>query len=137
MTTYEKPLPRIEDDDTAVFWNYCRDQELRMQKCSECGHIRFPVSMLCPKCHSLDYEWHKMSGKGKIYSYITFRQAYHPAYKNDLPYVVGVIQLEEGPSMESNIIGCAPEDVDINMEVQVNFEKVTDRITLPKFSPIN
>jgi uncharacterized OB-fold protein len=133
--TYEKPLPVINEDN-AVYWEYCRKHELRMQKCSHCGHIRFPASILCPECHSMDSEWTKLSGKGKVYSYIIYRLAYHPSYKDDIPYTVGIIHLDEGPRLESNITGCQPEDIQIDMPVQVYFDDVTEDISLPKFRPV-
>ena len=134
MATYEKPLPII-NEDTAPYWEYCKKHELRMQKCKECENIRFPVSIVCPECHSMEAEWVKLSGKGKIYSFIVFRQAYHPAYKNDIPYAVAIIELEEGPRMESTITGCKMEDIQVGMPVEVIFDDVTEEIALPKFRP--
>ncbi len=134
MEKYHKPLPQI-DEMTRPYWEYCKNHELRMQKCSNCGYIRFPVSTVCPHCLSMEYEWTPLSGKGTVYSYVIYRQAYHPAYKKDVPYAVAVIQLEEGPRMESNITGCEPDSITIGMPVEVYFDDVTDKIALPKFRP--
>jgi uncharacterized protein len=135
MASYLKPLPII-NAETKPYWEYCQKHELRMQKCTQCGHIRFPISILCPQCHSLDSQWEKLSGKGTIYSYTVYRVAYHPAFKDDIPYVVAIIHLDEGPRMESNIFGCKPEDVRIEMPVEVSFEDVTAEVSLPKFRPV-
>jgi len=134
MAKYEKPLPVITEE-TAPYWEYCKKHELRMQKCAQCSYIRFPISIVCPNCHSMESEWIKLSGKGKVYSFIIFRQAYHESYKDDIPYTVAIIRLDEGPRMESNIIGCKVEDVEIDMPVEVYFDDVTDDISLPKFKP--
>jgi uncharacterized protein len=134
MTSYKKPLPLVNEENKP-YWEYCHKHELRMQKCTECGYIRFPVSMLCPQCHSLDSQWVKLSGKGSIYSFTVYRVPYHPAFKDDIPYVLAIIQLAEGPRMESNIVGCRPEDVRIEMPVEVSFEDITSEISLPKFKP--
>ena len=131
---YEKPLPVINEDN-AAYWEYAREHQLRMQKCANCGHIRFPVSIVCPRCHSLETEWTRLSGKGKVYSYIIYRQAYHPAYKDDIPYVVAIIQLDEGPRMESNLTDCRLDDIKIGMPVKLYFDDVTEEISLPKFRP--
>jgi len=131
---YEKPLPIINEDNTP-YWEYAKKHELRMQKCTRCGHIRFPVSVVCPKCHSLEAEWARLSGKGKVYSYVIYHMAYHPSYKDDIPYAVAIIQLDEGPRMESNVTGCQMEDIKIDMPVEVYFDDVTDDISLPKFKP--
>jgi len=130
--TYEKPLPII-NEDTAPYWEYCHKHELRMQRCTRCGYIRFPPGFVCPECHSLQAEWTRLSGMGKVYSFAVFRTAFHPSYQNDIPYAVAIIQLDEGPRMESNITGCKMEDIQIDMRVEVQFHDVTDEISLPKF----
>jgi uncharacterized OB-fold protein len=135
MVVYDKPLPVI-DEDTAPYWKYCKSHELRMQKCGSCGHIRFPAGILCPKCHSMEAEWTKLSGKGRIYSFVIFHHAFHPSYKNDIPYAAAIIQLDEGPRLDSNITGCSLEDIRIDMPVEVYFDDVTDDISLPKFRPV-
>ena len=134
MSKYQKPLPIINQDN-APYWDYCRKHELRMQKCEGCGHIRFPVSILCPKCHSMDAVWTKLSGKGKVFSYIVFRVPYVESYKDDIPYTVSIIQLDEGPRMESNLVVSDLEDIRIDMPVKVFFDDVTDEVSLPKFKP--
>ena len=131
---YEKPLPVINEDN-APYWEYCRNHELRMQKCTDCGHIRFPASIVCPKCNSMEAEWTQLSGRGKVYSYVIYHMAYHPSYKDDIPYTVAIIQLNEGPRMESNITDCKGEDIQIDMPVELYFDDVTDDVTLPKFKP--
>jgi uncharacterized OB-fold protein len=132
--SYDKPLPIINEDNTP-YWGYAREHQLRMQKCANCGYIRFPVSIVCPRCHSLEMEWTKLSGRGKVYSYIIYHQAYHPAYKDDIPYVVAIIQLDEGPRMESNITDCRLEDLRVGMPVELYFDDVTEDVSLPKFRP--
>ena len=81
-------------------------------------------------------EWQKLSGKGKVYSYTIYQRVYHPGFKNDVPYSVAIIHLDEGPSMISNIVGCKMEDIKIDMPVEVVFEDVTDEFSLPKFKPL-
>ncbi len=134
MADYKKPLPVI-NEETRPFWEYCRKRELRMQKCRQCGYIRYPISFVCPRCSCLEAEWTLLSGKGTVYTFTVYRVAYHPAFKDDLPYVVAIIQLVEGPRMESNIIGCRVEDVRVEMPVIVSFEDIADQATLPKFKP--
>ena len=135
MTDYEKPLPGLTLE-TQPFWDYCQKHELSMQKCNQCGFIRFPPSIICPKCRSLEgVEWIKLSGKGKVYSFVVFHHLYHPAFAHDIPYAVASIELEEGPRMMSNITGCKMEDIKIGMPVEVYFEDVTDGFALPKFKP--
>ena len=131
----EKPLPGI-DEDNKPFWDYCRQHELRMQKCSQCSQLFYPPSALCPHCHSMKSEWVKLSGKGKVFSFVIVRQAPHPAFAKDAPYVVAIIETAEGPRFASNVIGCKPEEVKIDMPVEVVFEDVNKDIALPKFKPV-
>jgi len=132
VSEYTKPLPVINEDN-AEYWAYCKKHELRMQKCSNCGHVRFPCAFICPRCHNMEFEWHKMSGKGEIYSFVVFQRAYDPSYKDDLPYVVAIVKLDEGLRMESNITDCKPEEVKVDLPVELYFDDVTPEWSLPKF----
>jgi uncharacterized OB-fold protein len=135
MNMETKPLPVITSDNRE-YWDFCKRHELRVQKCRECGHQRFPPSFLCPKCHSTNADWVALSGKGEVYSYVVFRVPYHPSYVDDIPYTVAFIKLAEGPRMESNLTGIAPEEVRVGMAVEVYFDDVSDNISLPKFRPV-
>ena len=128
---YKKPLP-FPDGDTQEFWDGAKRHELLIQKCDH-SHYRYPPRPICPECFSTNFTWEKVSGKGEVYTFIIVRVSPRPDW--EVPYVVAVIQLNEGPRMESNIVGIKPEDVKIGMKVQVVFEDVTDKFTLPKFKP--
>ena len=82
-------------------------------------------------------EWKQASGRGKIYSYTIARRPGGPAFVDDVPYVIAIIELEEGVRMMSNIINTPIEKIRCEMPVQVIFEKVNDEITLPKFEILN
>jgi uncharacterized protein len=129
-----KPLPAINDDNRR-YYEYLHKHELRMQKCSNCGHIRYPPGILCPRCHSLESEWTELSGRGRVYSYAIYRTCFHPAFQDEVPYTVAIIHLDEGPLMESNLTDSKVEDIRIEMPVEVYFEDVNDIISLPKFKP--
>ena len=131
----KKPLPQ-PNADTAPFWDGCREHELRFQKCAECGHIRWPASILCPTCHSQKTLWVTAKGRGKIYSYVIYHRAYHPGFEKDVPYVVALVELDEGPRMLTNIIGCRKEAVQCDMPVEVEWEDMEENISLPKFRPV-
>ncbi|MFC2045777.1 Zn-ribbon domain-containing OB-fold protein [Chloroflexota bacterium] len=131
----EKPIPKPNADNKA-FWDGCKQHQLRFQKCQNCGLVRWPPSLICPNCHSQDAEWLTASGKGKVYSFAVYHQAYHPAFENDLPYVTAIIQLTEGPCILSNIVGCNPEDIKCDMPVVVTWDDITAEFSLPKFKPV-
>jgi len=132
---YTKPLPTITDDNRG-FWEGCKNNQLRMQKCGACGHVRYPISHVCPDCLSYDFEWTTLSGRGEVFSYVVFYQRYHKAFAEDLPYNVALVQLEEGPRMYSNIVGVDSSDGDavkVGDKIEVVFDAVTPEVTIPKF----
>ena len=133
--TYNKPLPKI-NADTKEFWNGCKQHLLKIQKCGDCGFVRYPPSFICPRCHSTETEWIVAAGKGSVYSFTVNHVAFHPAFQEDLPYVVAVVQLEEGPHMLTNIVGCDPSEVRCDMPVEVAWEDITGEFSLPKFRPV-
>jgi uncharacterized OB-fold protein len=79
--------------------------------------------------------WREASGHGVIYSFSIIHQNKSPEFSNDTPYNVALVQLEEGPRMLSSIVDIAPTELHVDLPVSVVFEKVTDRISLPRFRP--
>lgn len=131
-TPYTKPLPVITDSNRE-FWDGCKRGKLRMQCCRACSHIRYPISHVCPKCLSYDFDWTDLSGRGEVFSYIVFHQLYNKAFAADIPYNVALIQLEEGPRVYSNIVGVDNDDVKVGDKVRVTFDAVTEEVNIPRF----
>ncbi len=136
MVDYNKPLPNV-NQDSKEFWTGCKVHELRFQKCKDCDHIRWPASMICPLCYSQDTQWIVAGGKGKVYTFVVYHVAYHPGFKDGVPYVVAVVELEEGPHLLTNIVGCRPDEVKCGMPVEVMWEDITGEFSLPQFRPIS
>lgn len=130
--TYTKPLPKL-DDENRPFWEACKQGELQMQNCSNCGHVRYPIAIVCPRCLSDQFSWKVLSGRGEVYSALVFHQVYNKAFAEDVPYQVSLIQLEEGPRMYSNVIGVEPSSVKVGDKVEVVFDPVTPEISIPRF----
>lgn len=129
---YEKPLP-VVDADTRPFWEAAREHRLLIQHCPDCGRYVYYPRAICPHCHSDRLEWREASGEGTIYSFTVSRRPAGPAFEDDVPYVVAIIELEEGPRMMSNVKTDDVEKIRIGERVRVAFENVTDEIALPKF----
>jgi hypothetical protein len=127
-----RPLP-VTDMETKPYWDYCKQHELRVQKCLKCGKTYSPPGYMCPHCMNIGSEWVKLSGKGKVYSFVIVRRQYHPMLPP--PYVVAIIELEEGIRMLSNVVECKPEDVKIDMPVTVVWDDASPEISMPKFKP--
>ena len=134
MSSYIKPLPRVNDDNKE-FWAGSKRHQLRFQKCQSCGHIRGRASLFCPICLGRESEWIVSKGKGRVYTYAVYHVAYHPGFEKELPYVVAIVELEEGPRILTNIVGCQPDEVRCEMPVEVTWEDITEEISLPKFRP--
>ncbi len=137
MTTeYNKPLPRPPSPEiTRPFWEAAKRHELVMPRCKRCDHIFLYPRSECPRCLSNDLEWTKVSGKGRLHSFTIIRQSAHPSFMDDLPHVYALVQLDEGPRMISNVVGCDVEDVRVDMRLDATFDDVTEEWTLVKFEP--
>lgn len=134
MASYEKPLPYIHEE-TKLFWEGTKKHELWLQKCRDCGQFRYYPRAFCPHCFSGNAQWVKASGRGTVYSFTVSYRPATPAFKNDVPYNIAIVELVEGVRMMSNIVSCRNEDLKIGMPVEVVFEDVSPQVTLPKFKP--
>jgi hypothetical protein len=133
-TAYNKPLPS-PSPITQGFWAAAHRHEFLLQRCRNCRrYIHYPRAA-CPHCLSQDLEWAPASGRGAIYSYTVARRPTASVFADMTPYVIAIVELEEGPRMTTNIVGCPPEEVRIGMPVEVVFDDVTDEVTLVKFRP--
>lgn len=135
MADYKKPIP-VPTPETQHYWDGAKAGELRLQRCKDCSKTYFPPRPFCPECASRSVEVFTASGKGKLYSYIiNHRPA--PGFEDDGPYAIAVVELDEGPRLMSNIVECdqTPEALQLDMALEVTFEKVNDDITLPQFKP--
>jgi uncharacterized OB-fold protein len=131
---YKKPLPRI-DEETRGYWEALARRELYFQRCRDCGTKRFYPRAVCPVCLSSATTWVRASGRGTVYSFTVTHQNQAPGFREELPYVLAYVELEEGPRLMTNVVGCAPDAVRIGMPVEVVFEDVTPEVTLAKFRP--
>jgi len=132
---YPKPLPRV-DEESKGFWEACQRHELYVQRCGDCGLLRHYPRALCPSCLSDRTEWVRCSGKGTVYTFTVTHQNQAAGFRDELPYVMAYVELQEGLRLLTNIVGCAAEAVRIGMAVEVVFEDVTADVTLPKFRPV-
>jgi uncharacterized OB-fold protein len=130
--SYSKPLPTITDDNRP-FWDGARNGRLMMQRCCGCNHVRYPVARICPRCLSDEAEWVELSGKGSIFSYVVFHQVYDRSFKDDVPYNVAMVQLDEGPRLFSNIEISDGQKPKVGDRIEVCFDPVTPDVTLPRF----
>ena len=127
------PMPPILWDNMG-FWEGVNRRELVFQKCKQCGTWLHPPRPACPACHSFEKEWVPSSGKGTVYSLVTYLESPHPSFK--APYSVVLVEMEEGVRIVSNMVDVAPGDISIGMPVEVVFDEVAEGLVLPKFRKV-
>jgi len=132
MSEYTKPLPQITPL-SKPFYDAARKHKLIIQRCKDCSQYVFYPKYFCPHCLSDKLDWVESSGKGKVYSFTVCRSNVPGEFAASLPYVVAIVELEEGVWMLSNIVDCNPDDVKCEQPVEVTFEDATDDIAIPMF----
>ena len=126
-------VPRpVPDGDTRPYWEGVARGELLIQRCAACDRYVFYPRSLCPHCGAAGPEWVAAAGDGTIYSYTVVHQAYGP-FAEQVPYVVGLVELREGVRLLARIVGGPPDAMRIGAPVRVTFERVADDLTLPYF----
>lgn len=131
----DKPIPPI-DPWTEPYWTALHQGRLLLQFCPACREHIFYPRQSCPHCFSERLEWVEASGCGKVYAYTVVENNAPSAFIEEMPFVIAIVNLEEGVRMMTNIVGCDPAAIYSEMPVTVTFEKVSDEITLPKFKPL-
>lgn len=134
-----KPLPAITTE-AKPFWDAAAQQKLLIQRCQDCNAWVWTPRPSCNECGSEKVQWTQMNGKGEVYSFTVIRQvvgrAASKAFEPDIPYVIAWVDLDEGPRLITNIIGCPVEDVKLGMKVTVQFDQAAEKVWLPKFRPL-
>ena len=128
-----RPLP-VPTPETKHFWDGTALAELRLQRCRRCGSTYFPPQPFCPHCASDDVDVVRSSGRGSLYGYVISHLA-APGF--EAPYVIGVVELDEGPRLLTNIVDvpAEPGHLPLDLPVEVVYRKVGD-VTLPLFRPL-
>ena len=130
-----RPVIPIANFDTQPFWDGCARGELLLQRCSACGSVRHPPSPICANCLSDKHAWVPASGRGKVYTFVVVRETRARGWDKMVPYVIAVVELEEGPRMLSNLVNVEPDAVRIEMPVEATFAELDGTTKLPLFQP--
>ena len=117
-----KPLP-IPNGDTVKFWEGCNEEKLLYQKCVNCSAIQFYPRSFCLKCQSLELIWEVSTGRGAIHTYTINQRAPTEAFKSDTPYIIALVDFDEGFRMMMNVKECSFSELAIGMRVRVIFEQ--------------
>jgi uncharacterized OB-fold protein len=124
------PVPEITPLNEP-YWQALAEGQLKFQRCNHCGHAWLPPRGECPECLRADWTWQIASGRAKLVSWVVYHIAYHPAFKDRVPYNVAVVELEEGPRLISNIIGDGALAIDRALALVIEQEA---GVALPRFA---
>ena len=120
------PVRKVEvNAETQEFWEATARGALLLRRCDACAAVIWYPRAFCPMCQSMETSWIESSGRGTVYSFSITRKG-AGAWAGAAPYVIAYVELEEGPRVLTNIVGCAVEDVHVDMAVKVTFDPVVD-----------
>lgn len=135
MSEYKKPLPEITAE-SRPFWEGCRQHRFLIQRCADCGALQHYPRGICARCWGANLEWRPSAGRGSIYTFTVTHRTQARGFRDELPYVLAWVELEEGPLVMTNIVGCDPARLRIGMPVRVTFQDVNPEISIPQFTPV-
>lgn len=127
-----RPLP-TPTDTSLPFFEGARERKLVLQRCPRDGFFFYPRSH-CPGCLGTDWRWEQVSGRGSVHAFTVDRVGHDPALAANVPFTIAIVELDEGPRMSANIVGCDVDDVRVGMPVEAAFEDIDD-VTLVRFQP--
>jgi uncharacterized OB-fold protein len=131
----ELPAPEpVTTLETEPFWRATAEGRLVLPRCDSCGAVIWYPRRFCPECHRSSISWFEASGQGTVYSFTVVRQAPEP-WRKVVPYVIAQVELDEGPRVLTNIVGCDPGEVTIGQPVEVVFDRSASGHAIPRFRP--
>ncbi len=129
------PVRKVEPTlETQEFWDATARGELLLRKCDDCSSTIWYPRAFCPACSSQNTSWIISSGRGTIYSFSITRKG-AGAWAEKGPYVIAYVELEEGPRVLTNIVGCEVDSVSIGMAVSVVFDDTGEAMSIYRFAP--
>ncbi len=133
-TDLPTPAPRVTTENQE-FWAATGEGKLLLRRCEDCGNpIWYPRSF-CPDCGTFNTSWSEASGRGTVYAFTVVHRSMVPGYREATPYVVAYVELEEGPRIMTNVVGCGPDAVHVGMPVKVVFHDTGAGNALYRFEP--
>lgn len=123
------------DELSAPYWSAAHEHRLAIQRCEGCGRLAHPPLASCPACHGRRFDWPTMSGRGTVYAFTVVHHSVHPVTASAVPYVLALVELEEGPRVLTNLRNCDVGAARVGLAVEVTFEDLDETTTLPQFQP--
>lgn len=128
--------PLVEADERSQeFFDGAARGALVIQRCDDCGLWQNLDTRFCANCMSENLTWTDASGNAHVHMFGVMHQLYHPGFKDEIPYNIAVVELDEGPRIQTNIVGVPNEQIKVGMKVKAVFEQISDTTFVPKFAP--
>lgn len=127
--TAGRPLPNLDDQLTAPFWAAAAEHKVVVQACASCGYLRWPPGPLCPQCQAEGGAWTEVAPTGTLWSFAVYHRALDPAFADDVPYTVALVELDAGPRMYGRMSG-DPQTMVPQARVRATFSEVAPGVTL-------
>jgi uncharacterized OB-fold protein len=132
----DRMLPGGDGLGGEFYEHAARTGVLHLQRCSACRVWRHPPRIRCAACGSDAWSWDPVAGTGRLFTWTVTHRPTDPAFAADLPYVVAVVELDEGPRVVGNVLGLAPGDLQLDLPVQVVLDRRSDTVALVDFAPV-
>jgi uncharacterized OB-fold protein len=132
--TLSAPLP-VPTPTSAPFWEGLQADEVRLQRCDECSAWVYYPRSHCPRCLCPRLSWHPVSGRGRLHTFTVARQATSPHFHGEVPQLLAVVELDEGPRLTTTLVGVEPAQISIGMGVEPVFDHVDADHTLLRYRP--
>ena len=125
----EKPLP-VPTPQTQPFWDALAEGRVELQHCADCERYIYYPRTHCPGCLTRDLEWRELSGNGVVHTYTIARRPTAPPWSEDLPQLIAVVELDEGPRLTTELVNVEPDAIEVGMRVQPVFQAVGEATLL-------
>jgi len=137
------PVPELDWPLTAPFWEAARSERFVMPRCSSCARLVWYPEDACPDCQASGIPWVEVSGRGRLFAWAEVKHPLYAPYEAQLPYVTGIVTLEEDPRVRyvTRIVDCDVGDLVIEMPSEVTFRAlafagVEGIVVAPVFRPV-
>ena len=122
------PEPTI---DSKPYWDGLKERRLLLQQCGNCGLVRHYPRPMCAACHSLEVRWIESSRQGRLHSWTEVHHPFVPALRDEIPYVMATVELEEGVRLQCQMLGADAAALRLDLPVEIVFRDVQDGLVLP------
>ena len=136
MSTWNKPLPR----PTALsqpYWDGLKAHEVRLQQCVDCLHWVFFPRSHCPSCGGRALHWKPVSGNGTLYTFTVARVPTLPEFTDEMPQLLAVVALDEGPHLNTTLVGVDPDRLKVGQRLRPVFDDRPGAVTLLRHAPVD